>query len=184
MVENQTIEKIDFTEVVPDKEYIDCTFVNCNFEQLLLKNIVFEECHFKFCNLSLIKTSKMSWHNVHFTECKMVGADFTGSNPFSIFRFHSSNLQYASFTQMKLKATPFVNCNLQEADFSDADLSSAIFEQCEMSRTIFSHTNLEKADFTSAYHFVIDPQNNRLKNARFSRSNLEGLVVSFGILIE
>lgn len=184
MVENQNLEKIDFTETLLDKEYVDCTFVNCNLEHLLLKNIVFEECHFKFCNLSLVKTTKMSWHNVRFTECKMVGIDFTGSNPFSTFRFDSSNLQYATFSQMKLKATSFINCNLQEADFSEADLSSAIFDQCEMSRTIFSHTNLEKADFTSAYHFIIDPRINRLKNARFSQSNLEGLVVSFGIFID
>lgn len=184
MIESQTIEKIDFTKALPDKEYIDCTFVNCNFEQLLLKNIVFDECRFKFCNLSLIKTTKMTWHNVHFIECKMVGADFTGSNPFSTFRFDNSNLQYASFAQMKLKATPFINCNLQEVDFSEADLTSAIFDQCEMSRAVFSHTNLEKADLTSAYHFLIDPRTNRLKNARFSYDGIEGLVIPLGISIK
>ena len=50
--------------------------------------------------------------------------------------------------------------------------------------TIFSNTNLEKADFTSAYHFIIDPRTNRVKNARFSQNGLEGLIACFGVLVE
>lgn len=184
MAQNQTFEKIDFCESSYEKEYLDCTFTDCNFEQQLLDKIIFEECRFEQCNFSLIRTSKTSWHNVCFNACKMVGADFTGSNPFSTFRFENSNLQYIIFSQMKLKATHFIKCNLQEADFSDTDLSSAIFNECDLLRAIFYNTNLENADLSSAYHFIIDPRNNRLKNARFSISGLEGLVASFGIIVE
>lgn len=184
MAENQTIEKADFSENLLDTEYLNCRFVNCNFEQQQLGKIVIEECSFEQCNLSLVKTNKTSWHNVHFYECKMMGIDLTASNPFSTFRFNKSNLQYAVFSQMKLKSTHFVQCNLQEADFSDADLSLSVFNQCDLLRSVFYNTNLENADLTSAYHFIIDPRTNRLKNARFSQQNLEGLVASFGVLVE
>jgi len=184
MAENQTIEKIDFSESSLEKEYLDCMFIDCNFEQQQLNQITFEECHFEQCNFSLIKTNKTSWHNACFNACKMVGADFTGSNPFSTFRFENSNLQYIIFTQMKLKGTYFIKCNLQEADFNDTDLSSAIFDECDLLRAIFYNTNLENADLTSAYYFIIDPRINRLKNAHFSMNGLEGLVASFGVIIK
>lgn len=184
MAENQTFEKKDFTAEPMEDEYLDCVFINCNFEQQQLGKIVFEECRFEQCNFCLSKTNKTSWHNVRFSGCKMIGIDLTASNPFSSFTFEKSNLQYAVFAQMKLKGLHFIQCNLQEVDFSDTDLSSAIFDQCDLLRTVFYNTNLENADLTSAYHFLIDPRINQLKNARFSRDNIEGLVAPFGVLIE
>jgi hypothetical protein len=49
---------------------------------------------------------------------------------------------------------------------------------------IFSQTNLEKADFTTAFNYQIDPEQNRMKKARFSPEGIAGLLVKYKIVIE
>jgi hypothetical protein len=44
--------------------------------------------------------------------------------------------------------------------------------------------NLEQADLSTSYGFIIDPENNRMKKARFSLSGLAGLLVKYGIVVE
>ena len=78
----------------------------------------------------------------------------------------------------------FTNCNLQEADFTDADLSGSIFDNCDLQRTVFYNTNLEKADFTTSYNYSFDPERNRIKKARFSRPGVTGLLDKYNIEIE
>jgi len=73
---------------------------------------------------------------------------------------------------------------MQGADFSEANLKGAIFNKCDLSMAVFAKTNLEKADFTTSYNFEIDPTNNKVRNARFSRYGLAGLVSTFGVKIE
>lgn len=125
-----------------------------------------------------------SWRDVQFVECKMTGADFTNSSTFSSFHFRKSHLQYASFVGMKLwlSKAQFI-CNLQEAYFDEANLSSALFDRCDMERAEFTKTNLEKADLSTSYHFDINPNTNRIRKARFSKTELEGLLRSFGIQV-
>jgi uncharacterized protein YjbI with pentapeptide repeats len=73
---------------------------------------------------------------------------------------------------------------LQEADFSECELNSAIFDNCDLFNATFDQTNLEKADFRTAMNFRIDPERNKLKKARFSKSHLSGLLEKYDILIE
>ncbi|WP_419802798.1 hypothetical protein [Mucilaginibacter sp.] len=40
-----------------------------------------------------------------------------------------------------------------------------------------------EADFSSAYNFSIDPENNRIKKAKFSVAGLPGLLEKFGLKI-
>jgi len=49
---------------------------------------------------------------------------------------------------------------------------------------IFDQTNLEQADFKASFSFIIDPENNRMKKARFSTSELAGLLGKYDILVE
>jgi hypothetical protein len=49
---------------------------------------------------------------------------------------------------------------------------------------IFENTNLEKCDFRSAYNYVIDPQNNKIKKAKFSKEGAIGLLRAFDIVID
>jgi hypothetical protein len=43
---------------------------------------------------------------------------------------------------------------------------------------------LEKADFQTAYNFEIHPTLNRIKKAKFSKENVVGLLLGFGIEIK
>ncbi|UPQ74796.1 pentapeptide repeat-containing protein [Chryseobacterium nepalense] len=71
-----------------------------------------------------------------------------------------------------------------EVDFSDADLSLAIFNNCDLSGAVFDNTNLEKADFRTSVNYSIDPSQNKLKKARFSLSQVHGLLLQFNIEID
>lgn len=183
MKENQKISNTDFTQQPLDDEYCSCQFVNCNFSEKQIKDTLFEDCQFEQCNFSLAKM-EATWRDVNFKECKLTGANFTKTSPFSTFSFHKSNLQYAIFVKTKLKNTKFTTCNLQEADFSQADLTMAQLNNCNLLRTIFFNTNIEKADFTTSFNYIIDPNTNTLRKARFSKQGLPGLLLSFGIIIE
>lgn len=72
---------------------------------------------------------------------------------------------------------------MQEADFSEADLTSVFFENCDLLQSTFFHTNLEKANFTSAFNYSVNPENNRLRKAKFSIPGVIGLMDTYGIEI-
>jgi uncharacterized protein YjbI with pentapeptide repeats len=84
---------------------------------------------------------------------------------------------------MKIPQTNFTDCNLQSVDFSGAVLEKAKFINCNLENAIFESTNLKNVDFSSAYNFIIDTRLNQIKNAKFSRSNIDGLLINLGIKI-
>ena len=183
MKEDLKIEQIDFSKEELEEEYINYIFINCDFTQIKMGSTYFEDCSFVSCNFSLTKINNTNFHNVKFIECKLTGTDFSKSNPFSSFYFEKSNLQYSNLSGMKLKGTKFIQCDLQESNIENSNLTSSIFKECNLLRTFFNKTNLEKSDLSTSYNFIIDPQQNNLKNAIFSKQNLEGLLLAFGIKI-
>jgi uncharacterized protein YjbI with pentapeptide repeats len=115
----------------------------------------------------------------------MLGLQFDHCNPFGLaFSFENCQLNHSTFFQLHLRKTVFKDCQLREIDFSEADLSNANFFDCDLSQAIFQNTNLEKADFRSSFNYVIDPENNRLKGARFSAAGISGLLEKYQIIIE
>ena len=80
--------------------------------------------------------------------------------------------------------TVFKDCKLQQTDFSEADLTKTIFANCNLKDTIFKNTNLEKVDFRTAYDFSFNPNSNRMKGAKFSKSIVVGLLTDHKIIIE
>jgi uncharacterized protein YjbI with pentapeptide repeats len=85
--------------------------------------------------------------------------------------FENCNLESASFFGMKMKDTRFTQSKLNHADFTNADIQGADFSGSDLTDTRFDNTNLEKADFRSSIGFQIDPENNRLKKAKFNAQN-------------
>lgn len=83
-----------------------------------------------------------------------------------------------------MRQTPFTTCRLHEVDFTAADLTGASFSECDLTGAIFDRTILEKADFRTAEHYVIDPENNRIRKARFSRKGLPGLLEKYQLDID
>ncbi len=82
---------------------------------------------------------------------------------------------------LSLQHTIFKNCLLKEVDFSESDLHKAQFENCDLMGAVFRQTNLQGADFSSAKNYMIDPQFNRIKKAKFSLPEAASLLVGLGI---
>jgi fluoroquinolone resistance protein len=184
--EGKTFNKSDFTVNPPEKgEYDSCRFQNCDFSDVNLSGFVFTECEFVACNLSLAKLGKTALKDCRFKDCKMLGLHFEDCSDF-LFQvgFDNCQLNLSSFFKRKLKQTTFRNTSLQEVDFTEADLTAAVFDQCDMTNATFDRSILEKADFRSAFNYSIDPENNRIKKAKFSVAGLPGLLYKYGIEIE
>jgi uncharacterized protein YjbI with pentapeptide repeats len=92
-------------------------------------------------------------------------------------------LDYSSFYKKQMMKATFTDCSLLEVDFTEVDLSASVFKNCDLLRTSFNRTNLEKADLSTAINFSIDPENNRLKNTKFSLEGLPGLLGRYQIKI-
>lgn len=182
----EVFEKIDFThENLSTAEYENCRFVDCNFANNNLSTIVFIDCDFKGCNLSMASINNTAFREVAFTECKLLGLHFNTCNDFLFsVNFKDCLLNLSSFYKLRLKKNKFINCTLHEVDFVESDLSNAVFDNCDLRGAIFDKSILEKADFRTAYNYSINPENNRLKKARFSLSGVAGLLDKYEILIE
>ena len=115
----------------------------------------------------------------------MLGLRFDNCNDFGLsFSFEGCQLNHSSFYKMNIKKTVFKNSQLQETDFTEADLTSALFENCNLSQATFDQTTLEKADLRTSYNYSIDPENNRLKKAKFSMEGVTGLLDKYNIEID
>lgn len=185
LFEDQSFENKD-GKVKPLQKgtYTECSFVRYNFEKITLNGFEFIDCTFSHCNLALVVVNDTRFKNVTFKDCKLSGIDFSTCNDF-LFEVHCNNcmLDYASFYKKNMMKATFTDCSLMEVDFTETDLSAAVFKNCDLLRTSFNRTNLEKADLSTAINFSIDPENNRLKNARFSLEGLPGLLGRYQIKI-
>ncbi|MFA6875138.1 MAG: pentapeptide repeat-containing protein [Parabacteroides sp.] len=112
---------------------------------------------------------------LHFDDCNQFG--------FSI-SFNHCILNHTSFYKTKLKNISFIDSQLREVDFSACDLSHALFSNCDLASATFDHTNMEGADFRTAFHYSIDPENNRVKKAKFFIMGLPELLEKYDLKIE
>ena len=183
--QDQVFKKIDYTQhVFPKGEYDNCTFINCKFEGVYMDAITFLECTFDTCDMTNAKVKSTGFNEVEFLNCKLLGIDFSQCNDFMFtVTFQDCILELASFAELKIKQTTFRRSNLREVDFTRTNLENSIFDDCDLSAAIFESTNLEKADLSSAYNYTIDPTLNKLKKAKFSRSEIHGLLTKYDIKI-
>lgn len=184
MTENQLFEQVRFDEVILDTEYSQCTFRACDFSKTNLQRSIFDTCRFESCDFSLTKFGHVL-RDVVFTDCRMTGAEFTELNKFSNgLVFEKSMLNYANFVGIKIHKTVFRDCLLHEAYFDDSDLTASCFDLCDLTRASFHRTNLERVNFSSSFHFTIDPTQCKLKKTIFPESELRGLVAHLNIIIK
>lgn len=184
--DSETFTKLDFnTTKIKKGEYDNCTFTNCNFENVHASNIQFLECEFIDCNFSNAIVTNTAFKEVSFINCKMIGVKFNECDPFLLqFSFKECQLNFSSFYKLKIQNTKFVNCNLQEVDFTETDVTNSLFDNCNLQKAIFENTILEKSDFKTAVGFLINPDSNRLKKAKFSKENIIGLLQQYNIIVE
>jgi fluoroquinolone resistance protein len=187
------MDKTYFTDQVYEKkalsafekgEYENCKFIDCDFSQGNLAAFSFMDCHFINCNLSSAKISKTAFKSVVFKHCKLLGLRFDAANPFLFaINLESCMADFCSFYGLKLKNCLFKDVSLKESDFSSCDLSGIKFDNCNLDRAMFENSVLEKSDFSNAYHFLIDPENNKLKGAKFNLAGLPGLLQKYEIVV-
>lgn len=183
---DRQFEKKDFTlEPLPRGTYENCSFLSCNLSNADLSAFNFIECQFSGCNLSMAKLHRTSFRDVNFIGCKMLGLHFDHCEAFLFSAVFENNvMDFCSFYQLPLKKTMFKKCSLRESDFTEAELYHASFDECDLALATFVNTNLEKADFRTAFNYALNPEQNRMKGARFSQQGLAGLLDKYQIEID
>lgn len=183
LIEQQLFTKEDYTETpLPKGEYDTCNFRNCNFAGTDLSGIRFMDCTFNGCDLSNVKVNKSSFQETIFKECKMLGFHFDTCDQLGLtVRFENCQLDHSSFYQVKLNHTVFRNSSLKEVEFSESDLRNTVFDECDLLSARFDHTNLERANLSTAINYSINPENNRLRGAKFSMPSVVGLLDTYNI---
>lgn len=181
--QDETFDNIDYTQNhLPKGEYENCIFTACLFSEADLSEFNFSECRFVGCDLSMANLMKTAFQEVQFENCKLLGLHFEDCNPILLsFSFSDCLLDFSSFCKLNLKNVLFKNCKFREADFTETDLTGALFENCDLDRAIFAYTILEKADFQTAANFSIDPENNRISDAKFSTAGAMRLLGKYNI---
>lgn len=186
LYERKEFLDIDFSgKELRNIEYYHCTFERCTFSKADLSNSAFEKCTFKACDFTMTVISNTGFRDVVLSECKLMGIDFAIASKFMFsFRFDKCYMNYCVFFGRNLKGTDFSGCTLKEVDFTEANLTSAIFTNADLTLSKFSNTNLEKADFRGAVNFSIEPEFNKVKKAKFSLLQLEGLLYKYQLDID
>ena len=182
----EEFEGLDYSKAVfPKGDYEGCHFRNCQFANADLSGYNFEDCSFENCDLSMITCTDTTLGEVIFRNCKMLGVHFELCNPFLLsLYFEECFLNLAGFYNLALIGTTFKQCNLVEVDFTNTNLTQASFEQCDLSGAIFENTTLVEADFRTAKHYIIDPEKNNIKKAKFSLSSIAGLLKKYDLVID
>lgn len=175
---------LDLREL-PKAEFEQCTFRQCNWAGADLSGTRFTECTFEQCDLSTARVAQTGFRTVRFAGCKLLGVQFDACAPFLLaMRFTQCKLDLASLRGLVLKNTVFSGCTLREADLSGTDLNGATLDDCDLTGAVFDGTNLERADLRTATNFLLDPQRNKIKGARFSVHGLPGLLAGYGIVVD
>jgi fluoroquinolone resistance protein len=166
-------------------DYEQCTFHNCQFACVDLTGIIFSECQFVDCDFSNAQIGNTGFREVTFKQCKLMGVRFDRCHTLLLsFTFQNCILNFSSFYNLKMKGTKFSGCKLHEVDFTSTDLSHTQFQNCELDRATFDETVLEGADLRTALNFIINPDANRIKKARFSVDGALSLLDKYRIIVE
>ena len=165
------------------QDFNNYEFINCQFSDL--SDLNFIDCNFRNCNLSNLNTANSRLQNVSFFDCKLLGLNFSKTIDFALeLHFENCLLDYASFDSKKLNKSSFKNCKINNANFTQADLSKSTITNCDLHETLFANTNLATIDFTTCKNFLIDPELNNIKKAKFLLHDLPNLLYRHDIIIE
>lgn len=92
-------------------------------------------------------------------------------------------LDLSSFHRLKMRKTQFSDCSLHEVSFVETELTESTFHNCDFSLALFERAILEKADFQTSYNYIINPETNKIKKAKFAQAGIIGLLQGYDIEI-
>jgi fluoroquinolone resistance protein len=115
----------------------------------------------------------------------LLGINFSDCND-SLFtvKFTGCILDYCSFAKKKLMKTTFINSSVKNVDFSECDLTKSVFSNTDLMNSVFNRTILKEVDFLTASNYIIDPELNNIRKAKFSLNGIAGLLYKYDISIE
>jgi len=182
-LEDQTFTKITAGQLT-GTTYENCKFMNCDFAHAQLAGITFVDCLFDTCNLLLADLGNTGLQNIRFKHCKISGVNFGKANDF-LFEVHFEDciLDNAVFYKKKNKKATYTDCSMIETDLTEADLTDCKLINCNLKNAFFSRTVLKNADLSTSFNFIIDPDDNIIKKAKFSLHGLPGLLAKYDIRI-
>jgi uncharacterized protein YjbI with pentapeptide repeats len=162
----------------------NCIFKNFDFSDAKFADTDFIESEFENCNFSLAKLENVGMKEVMFKQCKLTGIDFGRCKDFLFCtNFKSCILDYTSFIKKKNKKSHLIDCSAKGADFTESDFSQSLLQNCDFANAVFLNTNLNGVNISTSYNFIINPETNQLKKAKFSLEGLPGLLANYGITI-
>lgn len=184
--EDKSFSNIKYSEKEKKKrEFVNCTFTNCDFSNGVFPSNKFIDCVFTNCNMAMANLSHCQLNNVTFKDCKLLGINFSECIDFLFFvKFDRCVMDYCSFIRKKLLKTLFLNSSMKNVDFSECDLTKSIFSNSDLLNAVFDKTILKEVDFLTAYNYIIDPEINIIKKAKFSLQGVAGLLNKYDIKIE
>ncbi|MBW3544545.1 MAG: pentapeptide repeat-containing protein, partial [Bacteroidetes bacterium] len=183
--QHKTFENLAYAgKVVQHREFEKCSFKACDFSESNFSHNRFTSCTFTGCNMGLIKLRHTTLDGVFFKDCKLIGVNFheCADLLFSL-QLDGCLADYASFANKKMSKTLFKNSSLKSAVFEGTILNKAVFDNTDLQGAVFNKANLQEADFTTAYYFIIDPEQNMMKKAKFSAEGLHNLLLKYDLRI-
>ena len=169
-----------------DVEFEDCVFVRCKFISSEFIGCKFMDCKFMNCDLSLVKLKDTVFSEVDFSQCKILGVNWTTTlqsigarlAPISL---NECVINDSSFSGLQLEKLKIKDCVACDVDFRNTNLASANFSGTELSNSMFHQTNLKKANFDKAVNYYMDLRNNDISGAKFNRFEAVNLLQALGV---
>ncbi|MGM9510306.1 pentapeptide repeat-containing protein [Larkinella sp. GY13] len=166
------------------QDFEECTFQNLTLSKAILSHANLVNCRFENCTLDAAVLKDTKLNEVRFVQCKLIGVNFEHCNPFAFaVGFQECNLDQTYFFNRNLKKTKFVTCGLKGASFINCELNGAVFKDCNLESAVFVNNTLTQVDFSTSYNLVLDPEQNKLKKAKFSLHSLPGLLTKYDLVI-
>lgn len=180
-------EKLDISnsDLLSSKYFFSSVFIDCDLSNCEIYRSTFRDCKFVNCNLSLSKFTDTNLGVMSFSNCKLVGIDWTSvawKNKASKSRkkfpisFDNCILNYSIFIGMDMYSALFIDSMLKEVSFENTYLESANFKNSDLVGSFFRDTVLQKADFSTAKNYTINASLNSIKGAKFSLPDAIGLI--------
>jgi uncharacterized protein YjbI with pentapeptide repeats len=175
-------------EQLVSSEFYDCTFARCSFARSTFRACRFVNCTFQQCDLSLIQVADSAFSGTRFEDSKVVGVDWTQADWTAVglgdpIGFSKCAISHSTFIGLSLKEIRIKECIATDVDFREADLTKADFADTDLSESLFGCTNLTEADLSSARNYHISPEQNVLKQAKFSLPEAMALLYSMDIVL-
>jgi uncharacterized protein YjbI with pentapeptide repeats len=172
-------------ELAENLEFEYCQFYQVDFTDKDLSGIRFVECEFSECDFSNVALRNTSFQECKIDGSKMIGLSFDDVNSFNFsIQFNNTILNHSVFYQVNLQNSLFDHCTIQGADFTEANLENTKLINSNLNNSVFNRTNLKSTNFLGSSNFSINPNENYLKGAIFSKDEIAGLLDVFELKIK